>query len=41
MAGISVLQRKGYRNLIQVEGGILAWQRAGGEVARDYTAHDH
>jgi hydroxyacylglutathione hydrolase len=35
MAGISVLLRKGYRNLIQVEGGITAWQKAGGEVVRE------
>lgn len=35
MAGISVLTRKGYRNLIQVEGGFTAWQALGGEVVRD------
>ncbi|MGQ0604111.1 MAG: MBL fold metallo-hydrolase [Anaerolineales bacterium] len=35
MAGISVLLRKGYRNLIQVEDGITAWQAAGGDVMRE------
>lgn len=34
MAGISVLLRKGYHNLIQVEGGFTAWRAAGGEVIR-------
>lgn len=32
MAGLSVLLRRGYRNLIQVKGGFNAWQAAGYEV---------
>jgi hydroxyacylglutathione hydrolase len=32
MAGISVLLRRGYRNLVQVKGGIAAWEAAGGEI---------
>ncbi len=34
MAGISALLRRGYRNVIQVQGGINAWQAAGYEVTR-------
>jgi hydroxyacylglutathione hydrolase len=32
MAGISVLRRRGYNNLVQVVGGFEAWQKAGYEV---------
>jgi hydroxyacylglutathione hydrolase len=35
MAGISVLMRKGYHNLIHVNDGITGWQKAGGDVVRD------
>jgi rhodanese-related sulfurtransferase len=34
MAAISVLLRRGYRNLIQVKGGLNAWQAAGLAVER-------
>lgn len=34
MAAISVLSRRGYRDLLQVEGGIGAWEEAGFEVER-------
>jgi rhodanese-related sulfurtransferase len=34
MAGVSVLARRGYTDLYQVEGGIDAWVRAGYEVER-------
>lgn len=34
MAGISVLKRRGYRNLIQIEGGFTDWEAAGFEVER-------
>ncbi|MBL8046673.1 MAG: hypothetical protein JNL09_09035 [Anaerolineales bacterium] len=37
MAGISVLKRKGYHNLIQVAGGFTAWQAFGGEVIHEDT----
>jgi hydroxyacylglutathione hydrolase len=35
MAAISVLRRRSYpaQNLMQVEGGFTAWEKAGGEVA--------
>lgn len=32
MAGISVLRRRGFRNLLQVQGGFDAWRLAGFEV---------
>lgn len=35
MAAISVLRRRGYRNVIQVEGGINKWRMHGFEVVRD------
>jgi hydroxyacylglutathione hydrolase len=35
MSVISVLRRRGYQNLIQVEGGITKWQMQGFEVVRD------
>ncbi len=35
MGGISVLARRGFRNLIEVEGGFSAWEQAGFEVQRD------
>ncbi len=34
MGGISVLARRGFRNLIEVEGGFSAWIKAGFEVQR-------
>lgn len=34
-AGISVLKRKGYHNLVQVVGGFTAWQAVGGEMMRE------
>jgi hydroxyacylglutathione hydrolase len=34
MTGASVLARRGYTNIIQVEGGFRAWQRAGYEIER-------
>jgi hydroxyacylglutathione hydrolase len=34
MAGISVLRRRGYRNLIQVQDGFAKWAAAGYEVER-------
>ena len=33
--GISVLERRGYRNLMLLDGGFFAWQMAGYEVVRD------
>jgi hydroxyacylglutathione hydrolase len=35
MSAISVLKRRGYKNLIQVEGGINKWKMRGFEVDRD------
>ena len=35
MSAISVLRRRGYRNVIQVEGGINKWRVHGFEVTRD------
>jgi hydroxyacylglutathione hydrolase len=35
MAGVSVLRRRGYQNLMQVRGGFEAWEQAGFEVERD------
>lgn len=35
MVAISVLRRRGYRNVIQVDGGINQWIRTGFEVVRD------
>ncbi|MDL1944469.1 MBL fold metallo-hydrolase [Chloroflexi bacterium CFX2] len=35
MSAISVLRRRGYRNVIQVEGGITKWKMRGFEVVRD------
>jgi hydroxyacylglutathione hydrolase len=34
-AGLSVLARRGYRDLYQVEGGMNAWEEAGYEVERE------
>ena len=35
VAGLSVLERRGYRDLTLVEGGLSAWIEAGFDVARD------
>ncbi len=35
MSVSSVLRRRGYRNVIQVEGGIKAWQKNGFEISRE------
>jgi len=35
MIAISVLQRRGYRNLIQVDGGITQWKKNEFEIVRD------
>ncbi|MCC6189543.1 MAG: MBL fold metallo-hydrolase [Anaerolineales bacterium] len=35
VAGLSVLARRGYTDLLQVEGGIEAWEEAGYEVERE------
>jgi hydroxyacylglutathione hydrolase len=35
MIAISVLRRRGYRNLIQVDGGINQWKKHGFEIERD------
>jgi len=35
MIAISVLRRRGYRNLIQVEGGINKWKKNGFEITRE------
>ena len=35
MSVSSVLRRRGYRNVIQVEGGIKQWQKNGFEITRD------
>ncbi len=34
MAGIAVLKRRGYHNVMQVEGGFGQWERLGFEVER-------
>jgi len=34
--GISVLERRGYRNLVLLDGGFAAWETAGYEVARGH-----
>ncbi|MFQ5856827.1 MAG: rhodanese-like domain-containing protein [Anaerolineae bacterium] len=34
--GISVLERRGYRNLMLLDGGFSAWEAVGYEVARDH-----
>lgn len=36
MVAISVLKRRGYQNLIQVDGGINKWKMGGFEVVRQY-----
>jgi hydroxyacylglutathione hydrolase len=33
----SVLQRRGYQNVIQVEGGIKQWEKDGFEITRDHS----
>lgn len=38
MSVSSVLRRRGYRNVIQVEGGIRKWERNGFEVTRENSA---
>jgi hydroxyacylglutathione hydrolase len=35
MVAISVLQRRGFDNLIQLEGGINQWKKSGFEITRD------
>ncbi|HKY54329.1 MAG TPA: rhodanese-like domain-containing protein, partial [Anaerolineales bacterium] len=35
MVAISVLKRRGFRNLIQVEGGINQWKKNGFEITKD------
>jgi hydroxyacylglutathione hydrolase len=35
MVAISVLKRRGYRNVIQVDGGINKWKMSGFEIAQD------
>jgi rhodanese-related sulfurtransferase len=35
MSVISVLKRRGYHNVLQVEGGITKWQMHRFEVVRD------
>jgi hydroxyacylglutathione hydrolase len=35
MSVSSVLRRRGYRNVIQVEGGIKQWEKSGFEVSRE------
>ena len=35
MAGVSVLRRRGFENLMQVSGGFEAWERDGYEVEGD------
>jgi len=35
MVAISVLRRRGFHNVIQVEGGIIQWKKRGYEVVRD------
>ena len=38
MSVISVLRRRGYRNVIQLEGGIKEWQKNGFEITRDNSS---
>jgi rhodanese-related sulfurtransferase len=35
MSVISVLRRRGYRNVIQVEGGITKWKMHGLEMVKE------
>ena len=35
MSVSSVLRRRGYRNVIQVEGGIRRWEKNGFEVTKE------
>jgi len=37
MIAISVLKRRGFHNLIQVEGGINQWMKHGFEIERDHS----
>ena len=37
MSVSSVLRRRGYRNVIQVEGGIKQWERNGFEIAKEHS----
>lgn len=37
MSVSSVLRRRGYQNVIQVEGGIKQWQKNGFEISRDHS----
>jgi hydroxyacylglutathione hydrolase len=39
-AGLSVLMRRGYRNLNLLEGGFAAWQGAGFDVAREGSSNE-
>jgi hydroxyacylglutathione hydrolase len=39
MSAISVLRRRGYRNVIQVEGGITKWKMHGFPVTRENAEH--
>jgi hydroxyacylglutathione hydrolase len=36
MAVTSVLRRQGYRNVLQVEGGMKAWEKNGFETVKDH-----
>ena len=38
MSVSSVLRRRGYRNVIQVEGGIKQWQKNGFEITQDHQS---
>jgi hypothetical protein len=41
MAVSSVLRRRGYRNLIQVEGGINKWKMHGFEIVNEKQDSAH